>query len=213
MVAKAMSTAREEILARIRATQSHQAPTPVRGYRQTGSVDADARVALFCERVVDYRAEVVRVSATEVSEAVERLCTSRNAKRLVAPGGFPRPWLPGTVDIVEDAQLPPRELDRVDGVLSGCTLAIAETGTLVLSAAPAEGRRALTLIPDLHVCVVSADQIVETVPEAIRLLGAVVRRTRRPLTFISGPSATSDIELSRVEGVHGPRSLCVLVVD
>src|SRR5207302_5030261 len=99
----------------------------------------------------------------------------------------------------------PRELDGLDGVVTGCTLAIAETGTLVLAAGAAEGRRALTLVPDLHICVVGRDRVVELVPEAFDRLGELVRRERRPLTFVSGPSATSDLELSRVEGGHGPR--------
>jgi L-lactate dehydrogenase complex protein LldG len=115
--------------------------------------------------------------------------------------------------LVVDAPLTLEELDGVDGVLTGCTLAIAETGTIVLSAGPAEGRRALTLVPDLHVCVVGEDQVVETVPEAMAPLAKLVRAERRPITFISGPSATSDIELSRVEGVHGPRRLIVLIVN
>jgi len=114
---------------------------------------------------------------------------------------------------VEDASLSFDELDRVDGVLTGCTVAIAETGTIVLSGGPTEGRRAISLVPDLHICVVGEEQVVETVPEAMAQLGELVRAERRPLTFISGPSATSDIELNRVEGVHGPRLLIVLVVS
>jgi L-lactate dehydrogenase complex protein LldG len=112
-----------------------------------------------------------------------------------------------------DEGLTPQELDRLDGVLTGCTTAIAETGTIVLSGDPTEGRRALTLVPDLHVCVVFESQIVGSVPEAIASLDGRVETRRRPITFISGPSATSDIELSRVEGVHGPRVLVVLVVS
>jgi L-lactate dehydrogenase complex protein LldG len=105
------------------------------------------------------------------------------------------------------------DLDRVDAVLTGARVAIAETGTIVLTAGPAEGRRALSLVPDLHVCVVESRQIVELVPEAMAVLEELVVRERRPLTFVSGPSATSDIELSRVEGVHGPRTLVVLIVN
>ena len=128
------------------------------------------------------------------------------------PAGIPRQWRSDAIEFVEDTELTAGELDRLDGVLTGCTLAIAETGTVVLAAGPTEGRRALTLVPDLHVCVVGEEQVVELVPEAMDALAELVRTERRPLTFISGPSATSDIELSRVEGVHGPRTLVVLVV-
>jgi L-lactate dehydrogenase complex protein LldG len=128
--------------------------------------------------------------------------------RIGVPAGLPAAWRPPGA--VEDHGLTPRELDALDGVLTGCTVAIAETGTLVLAAGPAEGRRALTLVPDLHVCVVRPTQVVETVPEAFEALRGL---ERRPLTFVSGPSATSDIELQRVEGVHGPRTLVVLILE
>ena len=124
------------------------------------------------------------------------------------PPGLPAEWRPAGA--VEDHGLSPQELDALDGVLTGCTVAIAETGTFVLAGGPREGRRALTLVPDLHVCVVLAEQVVETVPQAFDALRDVARR---PLTFVSGPSATSDIELQRVEGVHGPRNLVVLIVE
>ena len=127
------------------------------------------------------------------------------------PPGLPAAWRPAGAELVEDAGLTAHELDALDGVVTGCTLAIAETGTLVLAAGPAEGRRALTLVPDLHVCVVDARQVVADVPAAIAQVAPLVREERRPLTLISGPSATSDIELQRVEGVHGPRQLVVLV--
>ena len=129
------------------------------------------------------------------------------------PAGVPPEWRPDGIELVEDGSLSAYELDELDGVLTGCTVAIAETGTIVLSAGPGEGTRALTLVPDLHVCVVGGDQVVELVPEALERLGDLVRGERRPITFVSGPSATSDIELSRVEGVHGPRTLIVIVVD
>jgi L-lactate dehydrogenase complex protein LldG len=158
-------------------------------------------VELFCARAGEYRADVRRVD--DVAQAVAEL----GVGRLGIPPGLPAAWRPAGVELVEDHGLSPNELDRLDGVLTGATVAIAETGTIVL----AEGRRALTLVPDLHVCVVREEQIVELVSEAfdrLRELGV----THRPLTFVSGPSATSDIELSRVEGVHGPRTLVVLVV-
>jgi L-lactate dehydrogenase complex protein LldG len=114
---------------------------------------------------------------------------------------------------VRDIALSPQALDGLDGALTGCTAAIAETGTIVLTADEREGRRALTLVPDVHICVVQASQIVELVPEAIALLGEITARSGRPITLISGPSATSDIELSRVEGVHGPRTLVVVITE
>jgi L-lactate dehydrogenase complex protein LldG len=127
--------------------------------------------------------------------------------RIGVPPGLPAAWCPANA--TEDHGLSAHELDKLDGVLTGCTVAIAETGTLVLAGGAAEGRRALTLVPDLHICVVRTEQIVETVPEAFASLRGL---ERRPLTFVSGPSATSDIELQRVEGVHGPRTLVVVIV-
>jgi L-lactate dehydrogenase complex protein LldG len=196
-----VSAARDEILARVRAATAGAAAEPVaRGYRRTGSRSAAERVELLAERLVDYRAEVRRVREADVA-AVAR-------GRIGVPAGLPAAWRPPGA--VVDEALSPRELDALDGALTGCTLAIAETGTIVLAGGPAEGRRALTLVPDLHVCVVLARQVVETVPEAFDRLRGL---ERRPLTLVSGPSATSDIELQRVEGVHGPRNLVVLIVD
>jgi L-lactate dehydrogenase complex protein LldG len=205
-------SAREAILARVRdAVRGAEPPAVKRAYRAAGTLDREARVALFCERVGEYRAEVVRVDGG-AGVAVGTALAQRGARRVVVPRELPPHWRPGGVELVEDAGLSAHELDRVDGVVTGCTVAVAETGTIVLTAAPHEGRRALTLVPDLHVCVVEEQQIVELVPEAIAALAPLVRAERRPLTFVSGPSATSDIELSRVEGVHGPRDLVVLVV-
>ena len=141
---------------------------------------------------------------------IAAVCAEHGARRLVIPAGLPPDRRPGGLDLVEDTQLDPHTLDGTDGVITGCTVAIAETGTIVLTAAPHEGRRAITLVPDLHICLVDQSQIVELLPEAIARLNQAVRE-RRPITMISGPSATSDIELDRVEGVHGPRTLVVLV--
>jgi L-lactate dehydrogenase complex protein LldG len=135
------------------------------------------------------------------------ICAALGVRTLGVPPGLPDRLRPDGVELVEDHGLTPRELDRLDGALTGCTAAVAETGTIILTAAPHEGRRALTLVPDLHVCVVGETQIRQLLPEAIALVDQ-----RRPVTLVSGPSATSDIELSRVEGVHGPRNLHVLVV-
>jgi L-lactate dehydrogenase complex protein LldG len=198
-------SARDEILRRARLA-GIAAAVP-REYRRHGTLSTAERTALFCERVGDYRADVHVVEPDGVAEQVARLCEGR---RLGVPAGLPPEWRPSAA--VVDEGLSPRELDGLDGALTGCTVAMAETGTIVLSGGPTEGRRALTLVPDLHVCVVLESQIVELVPEALAVIVAGGRQ-RRPLTFVSGPSATSDIELSRVEGVHGPRQLVVLVVE
>ena len=210
-----MSDARTEMLARVRAAigDAHQLAPVARAYRRAGDRGQEECVALFCERVGEYRADVRRIGAAEVAGAVADACNAREARRLVVPVGLPASWRPSGLELVEDDGLTPRALDGLDGVLTGCTVAIAETGTIVLAAGPHEGRRAITLVPDLHVCVVEADRIVELVPEATAILNDLVVRERHPLTLVSGPSATSDIELSRVEGVHGPRNLVVLVQE
>jgi L-lactate dehydrogenase complex protein LldG len=213
MVARAVS-ARADILGRVReALAGSSTPEPiVREYRHGGPAGG-ALVELLCERLADYRADVRRVPEEAVAEAVAEVCAAHGLARLGVPPGLRPVWRPASVEIVEDAGLSAHELDRLDGVLTACTLAIAETGTLVLAAGPDEGRRALTLVPDVHVCIVRESQIVDRVPAAFDLLGVLVRDERRPLTLVSGPSATSDIELSRVEGVHGPRTLVVLVTS
>ena len=165
-------------------------------------------MALFAERVAEYRASVVRAAEHDVASVVERLVTGTVA----VPDGLPGAWLPQTVEPLREP-LGVEALDRVDAVITGCALAIAETGTIVLDGGPGQGARALTLVPDHHLCIVRASQVVHSVPEAIRALGAAVRERRAPVTFISGPSATSDIELERVEGVHGPRRLDVIVAQ
>jgi len=208
-----VSAARDAILERIGAAIG-DAPPPAaasRSYRRTGERTPAERVALFCERAGEYRADVRRLRERGVAAAVGDVCRELAARRLAVPAGLPPEWRPDGVELVEDAGMTPRELDAVDGVLTGSTLAIAETGTIALTGGPAEGRRALTLVPDLHVCVVEESRIVELVPEGVALLAELVALERRPVTLVSGPSATSDIELSRVEGVHGPRTLVVLV--
>jgi L-lactate dehydrogenase complex protein LldG len=204
-------TAREAILARVGRAVGEAQAVP-RAYRRSGSRSPAERVELFCERAGEYRADVRRVGRGELAGAVAEACRALAARRLVVPAGLPPAWRPGDLELVEDGGLSPRELDALDGALTGATVAIAETGTIVLSSGPREGRRALTLVPDLHLCVVEEQQIVELVPEAFALLSELVVGERRPLTFVSGPSATSDIELNRVEGVHGPRTLVVFVV-
>jgi L-lactate dehydrogenase complex protein LldG len=195
-------SARDEILSGVRralASADRSAVTVPRSYRDTRPAD-DGTLDLFVERVEDYRAVVVRCAADEVeariADALPPHC------RVLVPDGLP--WqVPGAVS---DEGLSAAELDALDAVVTGATVAIATTGTIVLSHGPGEGRRAITLVPDLHVCVVRADQVVDDVPDAVAVLDP-----GRPSTWISGPSATSDIELSRVEGVHGPRTLHVIV--
>ncbi|MER5450352.1 LUD domain-containing protein [Streptomyces sp. NPDC002764] len=166
-------------------------------------------VELFIERAADYRATVVRVPPSDAVAAVARALTRTGAKSLVVPPGFPDDLVPeGPWSRLEDAPpLTVRQLDAADAVLTTVAAAIALTGTVVLDSGPGQGRRVLTLLPDQHVCVVRASQIAADVPDALSLL-----HPHRPLTLISGPSATSDIELDRVEGVHGPRILDIVVV-
>ena len=208
-------TAREEILARIDAALGHGVAVPdvPRAYRlaQSGPPAGDeAVVARFCERAAEYRATVRRVAAGELEDAITEACREHGAQRVATPPGMPH-RAPGVELLIDDPPIPARELDGVDGVLTGCALAIAETGTVVLDGGAESGRRALTLVPDLHVCVVEAARIHASVPDAVAAL-AHAAAEGRPLTLISGPSATSDIELERVEGVHGPRELVILVV-
>lgn len=206
-----MSSARAEVLARVRAALGPDLAVPEvpRAYRRTGEHPPGAAplLALFEERVVDYRAGVDRCTDEELPAALGRLLDRLAPHgRLVVPADLPGEWTAGR-DVLRDAGATTAELDGVAGVVTACAVAVAETGTIVLDAGPGQGRRALSLVPDLHVCVVRADQVVQTVPEALRRLDP-----RRPQTWVSGPSATSDIELSRVEGVHGPRTLHVLLV-
>ena len=204
-----MTSARDEILARVRyAAPGPGTPIP-RTYRRESN--RAALVERFCDRVADYRAEVRRVTAASVTNEITSALSGRGASRIGVPPGLRAAWRPPT-GVVEDHGLSAAELDTLDGVVTGCEIAIAETGTIVLAGGTTDGRRALTLVPDLHVCVVEEQQIVDVLPQAISRLEALVRDERRPLTFVSGPSATSDIELSRVEGVHGPRDLVVVVV-
>jgi L-lactate dehydrogenase complex protein LldG len=216
-----MTTAREEILRRVRRA-THDVPkderpedVPVeRGYRKEDDAPRDDIAERFAERVAEYEATVHRVSESdlprEIAEALER----RSIRQLVVPDDLLEGWVPEGVKILSDAARTPlsdEELDRSDGVLTGCSLGISQTGTIVLDAGEGQGRRALTLLPDYHLCVVREDQIVGLVPEAFAKLEETVKNTGRAITFISGPSATSDIELNRVEGVHGPRTLEVLI--
>jgi len=206
-----VSDARAEILGRIRSAlgTERRAPEVPRDYLHTSGLSQRELVELFIERVTDYRAAVYRTAQAQLTETVSEVCRLRGAARLVVPPDVPEDWMPGGLEFVRDAGLSYGELEGLDGVLSGCALAVAQTGTIVLDGGAAQGRRVLTLLPDLHLCVIFEAQIVGTVPEAV---AALAHTSTRPLTLISGPSATSDIELNRVEGVHGPRTLDIILV-
>jgi len=197
-------SAREKILGAVRAALRDVDPSTVPARpaaRRTPPPDREKLVRRFLERVADYQATVLRCAAADLAAEIARALPPTG---VVVPAGLE--WsVPGSRD---GDQVTDRELDQVSAVLTTATVAIAETGTLVLDHGPGQGRRALTLVPDRHVCVVRADQIVADVPDAIARLDPA-----RPTTWISGPSATSDIELNRVEGVHGPRHLTVIVAD
>jgi L-lactate dehydrogenase complex protein LldG len=166
---------------------------------------------LLAEHLADYRAHVHRCPPADLPRTIAALLTGHGSRTAVAPAGLPAAWLAEVTGVEVrpgGGEMAAKELDGVDSVVTGCALAIAETGTIVLDGGPDQGRRRITLVPDHHICVVHApDQVVDSVPQALPRLDPT-----RPLTWISGPSATSDIELDRVEGVHGPRTLDVILV-
>ena len=219
--------ARQEMLARIRwavADAGAGSPAgPADGYREHGSLATPDLLDLLADRLVHYRAQVRRATAATLAAEISAALGQRGARRVVVPPTLSMPlpdWAEVTADQPGDGtgdedrpgdrQLSAAELDSFDAVITGAAVAIAETGTIILDGSPDQGRRAISLVPDYHLCVVGAEQVVHLVPEAVaRLAGAATR----PLTWISGPSATSDIELQRVEGVHGPRTLEVVLVS
>ena len=229
-------TARDEVLGRIRTALggdsgggAHPPADPsAAGYRTRGELDSAALLDLLAGRLIDYRSQVRRTEPAKLLDTVRAALAERGARRVVLPPGLDLPGLDqagpgqagpeqagpgqvGTLDGVEliiDGGLSAQELDQMDGVITRAAVAIAETGTIVLDAGPGQGRRALSLIPDYHLCLIDAAQVVALVPEAVARL-----HPDRALTWISGPSATSDIELDRVEGVHGPRTLEVILID
>jgi L-lactate dehydrogenase complex protein LldG len=199
--------ARADILAKIRYALAdkpaqHEIPRDYETSRDVGDL-----LDLAEERIADYKATVYR--GTDVVTTIAEVLAARGRHRMIAPADLPEEWRVAGIEWLPDK--PGLDIDTMaasDGVLTGCAAAIAETGTIILDAGPAQGRRALTLLPDYHLCVIRAEQIVGTVPEAIARV-----RPDRPITFISGPSATSDIEFNRVEGVHGPRTLDVIIAQ
>ncbi|CAM3394649.1 LutC/YkgG family protein [Isoptericola cucumis] len=226
-------SARDDVLNRVRAAlgQPGAGTTPAgkvgtapaavevpRAYRPAGEHAPGSPEVLeqLVDRLVDYKAHVHEVSADTLPATVAALLGElTDGVRVVVPSGLDDAWLaalPAGAEVVRDSREQPQtaaQLDAVDAVVTAARVAISETGTIVLDGEPDQGRRAISLVPDVHLCVVRADQVTQTVPEAVRLLGG---HPERPLTWISGPSATSDIELDRVEGVHGPRTLHVLLL-
>jgi L-lactate dehydrogenase complex protein LldG len=209
-----MNPAREEILQRIRNAAGLAGVggdglfEP--GYLQTGALSHAELLATFNDRLHDYGAGVYLCGGDEVAVTIGLALHARDKRRLLMPESIAPHWLPSGFEFVPDRGLSHEELDRCEGALTGCTAAIAMTGSILLTHRKHEGRRALTLIPDYHLCIVFAEQIVETVPEGIRELAAF---SRYPITTIAGPSATADIEMIRVKGVHGPRTLDVVLVS
>jgi L-lactate dehydrogenase complex protein LldG len=209
-------SSRDSIIARIRAATA-EAPEPpriVRDYLSSHVPDDPATlIDLLAENLADYRARVHRATEADLPTRLALLLSEHGTRSVAVPAGLDPHWLEKATGIAQhhdaDCRLTARELDSIDSVVTGCRLAIAETGTIVLDAGPAQGRRALTLVPDHHICVVRVPgQVVSSVPRALERLDPT-----RPLTWISGPSAPSDIELDRVEGVHGPRTLEVVLCE
>lgn len=214
-------SARDEIIVRIqrsfapaaRSSADDHAAIP-RDYLQTGSLDQKARLDLFEERLRDYGTDVYRCVTAQLPETIASAMNAANVSSLVVADDIGPNFLPNsqkgatTLSFVRDENLSYEALDRSEGILTTCAVAVALTGTIILRHGRS-GRRAITLIPDYHLCIVRASQVVETVPEAIRELESP---SRSPITTISGPSATADIEMTRIKGVHGPRRLAVILV-
>jgi L-lactate dehydrogenase complex protein LldG len=197
-------SSKDLILARIRSALGSgvESPPIPRDYRRNSDKpDLD----LLVERLADYKAVVHRIDLAAIQDSILEIMGSGS---VVVPPGLPTEWLPAEIEAIVDDGLDADRIAAADGVVTGAAVAIVETGTIVLDASPDQGRRIITLLPDLHICVLRPEQVVASVPEAVARLDP-----RRPLTWISGPSATSDIELNRVEGVHGPRNLHVILLE
>ena len=217
------SNARDMILGRIRSAlrdvpeseRPEQVPV-ARDYRKQSTSSREDIVRQFIEYVEDYKGNVRWIRSRDLTEAIAEACANHSVRCLVAPADIPQEWIPAGVEVLRDSAQSPltkEQLVASDGTLTGCACAIAQTGTIVLDGGALQGRRILSLLPDYALCVIREEQIVGLVPEAIQHVSDAVHTQRSPITLISGPSATSDIELSRVEGVHGPRKLDVLVVS
>lgn len=213
-------SARDDVLARIRSAlrDAPAAPDIPRGYRRATTMSPEQRLEQLVDRLVDYKANVVVVPAASAPAKLAELLAG--SASIAVPHGLPAEWLSelsaagnddgGTLTVLVDSPERPLgidELDAVDAVVTAAAVAVSETGTIMLDGSPSQGRRAISLVPDRHICLLRAGDIVEVLPEAVARLDATA-----PQTWISGPSATSDIELERVEGVHGPRTLDVIIL-
>jgi len=214
---KALSS-KAEILSRIRKANSGPSTEPAaradwetlpRPYTRASTLNPEALLDLFEDRLRDYDATVTRTPLHNLPAAIADALTARHKQNIVIPRGLPIEYLPEAFTFTPDEALTSTQLDTFDAVLTASTVAIAETGTVVLQTVPGQGRRALTLVPDYHLCIVRAQDIVQTVPEAF---GRLQPTAALATTFISGPSATADIEMTRIKGVHGPRVLDVLII-
>ena len=218
-------SSRERVLERIRkanAKGAHSREPIPRTYDGAGSARTNMRdaevVALFEERLRDYDARVFRIRHDEIAAKATEILQSANRRRVAVPAGLPATWRADGIEWMSDHELSldvlntdvlnTDVLNAVDGVMTAATVGVAVSGSIVLQHGPAEGRRVLTLLPDYHLCVIEAAQVVETLPEAFARIDPT-----RPVTFFSGPSATADIEMTRIKGVHGPRFLDVLLVQ
>ena len=214
----AVTSSRQQVLGRIRAAGQNPAATPEeaaerygrlpRDYRMRGELTVRACQDLFVERLREYDAEVVECAPAELGTTITGQLESSGRHIFVAPTGLPGAWQINGFEWNIDHNLPAEEIEKAEGVVTGCFCGVADSGTIVLHHSATEGRRVITLLPDWHLCVVRASQIVETLPEYFD-------RSNQPpplVTWISGPSATADIEMTRIKGVHGPRFLNVIVV-
>jgi L-lactate dehydrogenase complex protein LldG len=216
-----VSGSRDAVLGRIRralgerpAARTASYDAIPRSYTRSGTLEPQARIELFRSRIEHYDGGVHSCDRAAIAATIAGALAARGRRRLVVAAGVPAEWLPPRFDWIAEATATPADLDGSDGAVTGCSVAIARTGTILLRHAGADGRRALTLIPDYHLCVVFAGQVVETVPEGLaRAWAGSEPGSPRLLTTISGPSATADIEMTRIKGVHGPRTLDVVLVD
>lgn len=212
------SAARTEILRRIRAANggasdaaraSEQWSAIERSYRRAATRSHEEILELLEDRLRDYDANVVQASEADVPAAVARMLTERGRRKLLIPAGLNTAWLPEGFEYTVDAGASAAELDHFEGVITGSTVAIALTGSVILQNVAGEGRRAVSLVPDYHLCIVRVKDVVETVPEA---LDRIQDSATLPTTFFAGPSATADIEMTRIKGVHGPRFLDIILI-